>query len=142
MEYTTNQKGLITEMSVALYLIKMGYQVSQPLNVDCKYDLLLDVNNKILKLQVKTSHLSNTTKNSIQFNCRSITGRKANNQLKTSLYTKDDIDYFATIWNEQLYLIPVEHCSATKTLHLSKENGRSTYAYAEDYKAEEVLKVL
>ena len=45
MEYTTNQKGLITEMEVALKLIKMGYQVSQPLNADSKYDFIVDVNN-------------------------------------------------------------------------------------------------
>lgn len=44
MQYTTNQKGLITEMQVMLRFIEMGYNVSQPLNADSKYDCILDVN--------------------------------------------------------------------------------------------------
>lgn len=50
MQYTTNQKGLITEMSVALYLIKLGYNVSQPLNADSRYDYIVDTGKQLLRL--------------------------------------------------------------------------------------------
>lgn len=140
MEYTTNQKGLITELEVALYLIKSGYAVSQPLNADSKYDLILDTGKQLLRIQVKTSHLDSPNK--IVFNCRSITGRKENGELKTKYYSVNDIDYFATMWNNQCYLIPVQECSARKALHLSRDIIRSNYSYAEDYIAEEVLKKL
>ena len=58
------------------------------------------------------------------------------------IITTDDVDYFATYWDGQVYLIPVSECSADKTLHLKKEKIRSNFAYAEDYIANEVLKAL
>ena len=142
MEYTTNQKGLITEMEVALYLIKLGYDVSQPLNADSKYDLIVDTGQQLLRLQVKTSHLSKTANNSIVFKCRSITGRKENGELKTHYYSPNDVDYFATFWDEKVYLVPVNECSSEKTLHLDKSRIQSNFSYAEDFTAEEVLKAL
>ena len=50
MELTTQQKGITTEMYVAAYLLSLGYNVSQPLCQDSKYDLIVDVNNKLLRL--------------------------------------------------------------------------------------------
>ena len=140
MEYTTNQKGLITEISVMLKFIQLGYNVSQPLNSDSKYDCIVDINGKLLKIQIKTAHLHPSTKNSIEIKCRSTTTTQ--NHIKTGKYTSKDIDYFATIWENELYLIPVEECSASKTLHLIRENGRNNYSYLEDYKAQEVLNTL
>ena len=142
MEYTTNQKGLITEMEVALYFIKLGYNISQPLNQDSRYDFILDTGKQLLRIQVKTAHLSLKTENSINFKCRSITGRGATQGIKSSLYSQEDIDYFATYWDNKVYLIPVNECSAEKTLHLDKSKIRSNFTYAEDYLAQEVLKTL
>jgi len=139
MQYTTNQKGLITELEVALYFIKLGYNVSQPLNVDSKYDFILDTGNKLLKIQVKTSHIPPNRDDVIMFKCRSVTGR---NTVKHTLYNKKEIDYFATFWDNKVYLVPVEECSSEKTLRLNKKIIRSNWNYAEDYLAEEVLKTL
>ena len=140
MEYTTNQKGLITEMEVMLYFVKLGYAVSQPLNQDSRYDCILDVNGKLYKIQIKTSHLSAKTQNSIEFKTRSITTTVGH--YKESTYNSDEIDYFATVWDNQVYLVPATQCSSSKTLHLSKETQRSNWSYAEDYLAKEVLKNL
>jgi methyltransferase-like protein len=137
MEYTTNQKGLITEMEVMLAIIKLGYNVSQPLNADSKYDCIADINNKLIRIQVKTSHLSNTTKDSIKFKCSSTTTTQ--NHRKQTGYTSNDVDYFATCWKGQVYLIPVNECSSEKTLHLIKDKIHSTWSYAEDYLLEEVI---
>ena len=139
MEYTTNQKGLITEMEVALYFIKLGYNVSQPLNLDSKYDFILDTGKQLLRIQVKTAHNPVDRKDVIIFKCKSVTGR---GQIKHNSYDKNDIDYFATFWQGQVYLIPVEECSTEKTLRLNKNILRSNWNYAEDYLATEVLKVL
>lgn len=64
------------------------------------------------------------------------------NHRRQSNYTVNDIDYFATFWENELYLIPVNECSNEKTLHLTKESIRQGWSYLEDYKAEEVLNVL
>lgn len=140
MEYTTNQKGLITEMKVMLYFIELGYNVSQPLNSDSKYDCILDKDNKLYRIQIKTSHLSTTTNNSIEFKCCSTTTTQ--NHRKQNGYTSDNIDFFATVWENEVYLISVNECSSAKTLHLSKDIFRSNWSYLEDYKAKEVLKQL
>lgn len=96
----------------------------------------------MIRIQVKTAHLSQKTADSIQFKCRSITGRGAKQGIKSSIYSEEDVDYFATYWAGEVYLVPVAECSADKTLHLNKDKIRSNFAYAEDYIAKEVLKTL
>ena len=138
MEYTTNQKGLITEMSVALELIKAGYAVSQPLNIDSKYDFIVDTGKQLLRIQVKTSHL-NKNKTGFEFKCRSVTINT--NKINHHYYSENDIDYFATCWEGEVYLIPVNQCSATKNLYFEK-HARKNVCWKDDYKASEVLKTL
>ncbi len=140
MEYTTNQKGLITEMKVMLFLVEQGYDVSQPLNADSKYDCILDIGGKLYRIQVKTAHTSSTTKDAIEIKCRSTTTTQ--NHRKQSGYTSNDIEFFATVWENDVYLIPVGECSSSKTLHLTDSVRRSNWSYLKDYKATEVLKVL
>ena len=51
------------------------------------------------------------------------------------------VDFFATWWDNQVYLVPVSECSAEKTLWIDKpSNPRS--CYSREYIAEEVLKNL
>lgn len=137
MELTTQQKGITTEIYVAAYLLSLGYNVSQPFCQDSKYDLIVDVNGKMLRLQVKTSR--ETGNNSIEFNCRSTTTNSKSN--KSRRYSSNEVDYFATYWNNKAYLIPIEECSTVKRLHLS-EPKQSTWSYIEDYSAKEVLEKL
>ena len=137
MELTTQQKGITTEIYVAAYLLSLGYNVSQPLCQDSKYDLIVDVNGKLLRLQVKTARI--TDKNSITFNCRSTT--KNSSTHKSRSYGVDEIDYFATYWNHKVYLVPVGQCSSEKRLHLEKTN-HTNWSYIEDYNAKEVLENL
>ena len=139
MELPTQKKGAVTELQVASYLINLGYTVSSPFNPDSKYDLILDVNNELLRLQVKTSRLSTTTSNSIVFNCRSTTKNVSN--CKKRRYTKEEIDYFATYWDQKVYLVPVEQCSTEKTLHLLPVTY-SNQSYIEDYLADKILENL
>ena len=136
-ELTTQQKGITTELYVASYLLSLGYNVSQPFCQDSKYDLIVDVNHKLLRLQVKTAR--QTSENSIIFNCRSTT--KNSQTHKSRSYQSDEIDYFATYWNHRVYLVPVGQCSSQKTLHLTLPI-KSNQTYSEDCLAEEVLKSL
>ena len=134
---TTQQKGITTEIFVAAYLLGLGYNVSQPFCQDSKYDLILDTGKHLLKLQVKTARLN--SENSIVFNCRSTTKNSQTN--KSRYYQENEIDYFATYWNNQVYLVPIQECSAEKILHLIKPS-RINQCFIENYKAEEVLKKL
>lgn len=136
-DLSTQQKGIVTEMQVATYLLSLGYNVSQPFSQDSKYDLIVDVDGKLLRLQVKTSRLASPT--SITFNCRSTTTNVKN--WKSRRYSDTEVDYFATYWNGKAYLVPISECSTQKSLHLEKTN-RKDWSYMEDYLADEVLRTL
>ena len=140
MDLSTQQKGIITELQVATYFLQLGYNVSQPLTQDSKYDLIVDVNHKLLRIQVKTArHNEKTQGYSIKFNCRSTTNKVR--ECKQRYYSEEDIDYFATSWDGKVYLVPVSQCSAEKILWIDKPTQKSS-SYAEDYLAEEVLRSL
>ena len=137
-ELSSQFKGTITELQVASYLLQLGYIVSQPLVQDTKYDLIVDIHHKLIRLQVKTARLNtkNISGKSIVFNCRSTTNNVR--ECKQRYYSTDDVDYFATYWDNEVFLIPINECSAEKTLWLDQpNNSHSTYAY--DYTAKEVL---
>ena len=104
---------------------------------DSKYDLIVDVNNQLLRLQVKTAR--QITPSSIAFNCRSTTKNSVTH--KSRSYQVDEIDYFATYWNNRVYLVPVGECSSQKTLHLTLPI-RSNQTFIETCSVEEVLKHL
>ena len=136
MELSSQFKGIATELQVATYLLLLGYNVSQPLCQDSKYDLIVDVNGKLLRLQVKTSRLA--SENSITFNCRSTTTNVRN--CKSRRYSEQDVDYFATYWDGVAYLVPISECSTQKSLHFNSSQKRKDWSYMEDYEASEVLK--
>ena len=136
MDLSTQYKGTITELQVATHLLSLGYCVSQPLIQDSKYDLIVDVNHKLLRLQVKTSRFVNNKCNSIKFNCRSTTNNVK--ECKQRRYSPDDIDFFATYWNDNAFLIPISECSTEKTIWL-EEPPHNNCTYAFNYTAQEVL---
>lgn len=143
LDLSTKFKGTLTELQVQTYFLSKGYNVSVPICEESKYDLVLDTGNQLLKIQIKTARLESKTQNSIIFNCRSTCCNTRENHKRG--YSEKEIDYFATIWNDQVYLVPVGETSSQKALHfdtMDKEKKRSNWSYLEDYKAEVVLNSL
>ena len=133
----TNQKGKLTEIEVLAYITKLGYSVSIPFGDKDRYDQIWDINGKLLKIQIKTAHWKNENHNAFTFKC------KTSSNGKDYKYTKEDIDYFATMWENQCYLISVNECSTEKTLWITQNYGyNKTCSMASDYVVEEVLKTL
>lgn len=73
------------------------------------------------------------------FNCKSTNVNSKGNTYHR--YTKEQIDYFATFWNNKCYLVPVEECSTEKTLWFNHpaNNQRNGVSMAEDY---ELIKII
>lgn len=142
-EFTTNQKGDITEVECILTFIRAGFKVSIPYGEDTKYDLILDINNKLYRIQCKTSRALTNPNDGFKFKCISMIKYGPGN-FKSTCYTKEDIDYFATVFNGQCYLIPVEECKTEKTLRFRypSNNQKKFVSLADDYKFEEVIKHL
>ena len=131
----TNLKGTITELKCKLYFLELGYTVSTPENPD-RYDFILDIGEKLLKIQVKTSH-SNGEKIMFETCSSHITREGASRKSY-----KNQIDYFCTWFENECYLIPVEECgSREKSLRLIPiKNGQiKNICFAKDYIAKEVL---
>ena len=132
----TNQKGKLTELQVLTKITEMGYPVSIPFGNSDRYDQIWDINGKLIRIQIKTSHWKTNEQKAIIFSCKSTVNGKG------TKYSKKDIDYFATFWNNEIYLVPVEECSTEKTLWFQQPNGGHGFSFAKDYIAQEVLKNL
>lgn len=49
-------------------------------------------------------------------------------------YNSNQIDFFATYFNGNVYLVPVNECTTSKTLRLEPpKNGNQNYCSADDY---------
>lgn len=128
----TKIKGLTTELQCQLFFTSLGYNVSIPLGEDCKYDLIVDIENELYKIQVKTCH---EEENGIEFRTKS--SYLTSNGTVSNGYSEKDIDFFATFYQNECYLIPVEQCgSSTKKLLFEQKTG---VAFIDDYKAKSII---
>ena len=137
----TNTKGFTTELKCQLYLLEQGYNVSVPILPSSRYDLIVDINNHLYRIQIKTSSITSA---GFSFNCKSCHA-KATGSNVIKPYTKDEIDFYMTIYDDNYYLIPVEDCgSSHKSLSFNEnaknQHGKSTYY--KNYLASEVLNKL
>jgi hypothetical protein len=134
----TLKKGLLTELECQKAFIDAGCSVSIPLGNFDKYDMIVDVDGKLLKIQVKSSVYDEIGK-SLHMACRTTTTNTKKTVYRT--YSKDDIDYFATYWDGKCYLIPVEECSTVKYIRFEppKNCQWSQITWGPDYEIHKVL---
>lgn len=105
-------KGQIIELKVQEELLRYGFDISIPNYNASKYDLIADTGAELLKIQVKKSISGSNT--SFTFPCTTQNVRSSTKAKHK--YTTDEIDYFATVWNDKVYLVPVDETSMTKTI--------------------------
>ena len=87
----SKRKGLVTELQCQTYLTNLGFNVSVPLGEDCSYDLILDIEGLLLRIQVKTCQIES---NGITFRTKSSYLTSAGTKVKH--YSEENIDFFAT----------------------------------------------
>jgi len=98
--FSTKQQGNVGLGKCISWATQMGYTVCIPLNDSQDYDLVVEINSKLCKIQVKTSRFKNKYGNYV-VDLRS-----------TSFYTNKNfnsevLDYvFITTENNDCYLIP------------------------------------
>lgn len=140
MELSSKAKGNLTELQCITAFYQLGYQVSIPYGENSRYDFIADINGKLIRVQVKTASLKKDTQGAIDFATSSTRVNATENISRR--YTKDEIDYFATYWDNQCYLIPVEEtASRSKTLRfVPPANGQlKGISFAQDYELEKQL---
>lgn len=133
----TKSVGNFIELQCIAKFISMGYDCSIPYGDAAKYDFIVDLKDKGFKrIQCKSSvraiKSDGSLDDAIHMNLRNSQGT----------YTEKDIDYFATYYNNQVYIIPInETSSTTKTLRFSPPLKNIVYNKAEDYEIEKFFSI-
>lgn len=137
------KSGALTEMKCQMFLIEKDFIVSKPILDNARYDLLLDYNNKIYRIQIKTSRW-NIENETIIFSCKSQHSISGGNKIMK--YSPEEIDFFMTEWNNNFYLIPCEKESVQFTLRIADPNGNAKFVknvhWTKDYLTKKVIKTL
>ena len=120
----TKLKGDIAEQAVTLKVLKQGWEVLKPIGDRLPYDLVLDVNGSLIKIQVKSAWFDQRKENYVVDNRRTKTNRRV---MKRSLYCENDFD-FAVAYIEDLdvfYVFPAsEFISYGSEIHLVETDKR------------------
>lgn len=106
-DWKTIEKGYLGSFLVEKRFIEHGFNIFKPVLENGKIDLIVEKNNKFLRLQVKTV---------IKDNGKRIPFRKISHNMgeyKIKRYTKEDIDLFigVDIETEDLFILPIEFSS-------------------------------
>lgn len=105
-ELCTKIKGDIAEQAAVIHAMKHGFGVLKPIGDRLPYDLVFDVSGTLIKIQVKSSWLDNSSCNYVVDNRRTKTNRRA---MLRERYSTSDFD-FALVYIQELdlfYIFPV-----------------------------------
>ena len=143
----TKYLGNLTELQCITRFYELGYPVSIPYGDSEKYDMILDVNGRLYRLQCKHANLhinESGLHDYLSIKTTWESGYTRYTTAKRNQYTKQDCDYFVTHYEGKNYLVPVEQCSNEKNLRiLTPKNGQTKgITFLKDCVDEEVLKTL
>ena len=140
-ELSSHFIGEITEQQVALEFLKLGYLVSKPLVQSSRYDFIVDINHKLYKIQVKTG----TFKENAYIEFATSTSHTNTKGTLNISYSQEDVDFFATIYNNECYLIPFDKCGkrSQRIRLVPTKNGQTKgVIMAKDYLLKDVVSKL
>lgn len=138
MNYTS-QKGLLIEIQCQKKFTECGILLPQPIINDSRYDFLADINNKIYKIQCKSSYMKDEDEDAFVF-------QTANRNWNKGNYKSYDgqIDFFYTYFKGVDYLFPAEEATnRSKILRLQLQHkyyDENRVTWAKDYEFEKILK--
>ena len=122
-------KGDIAELAVAKKLIEKGWRVLFPYGENHRYDLVIEKDNKFIKIQVKYT----TPKNGVlEINCRS------SNNWSVLHYSPEEIDIIAAYnpHDGEIYFIPVSEINRSVfklRIAPTKNNQKLKIHFAKDF---------
>ncbi len=130
----TKLKADIAESAVITELLKRGFRVLNPVGDRLPYDLALDLNGKLLRIQVKSAWFNPKTKSYGVDVRRTKTNRR---NMRRERYDKDDFD-FAILYIDALrvfYVMPFSAFSDySSTISLIETDKRQRKPKAANYR--------
>lgn len=137
----TKAMGNIGEAKFLCKCVELGIPIYSSFGDNERSDFIIDYNNKLLRIQVKTSGRS-TSEGSIIFDLVSSTVHRKNGVKHK--YTIDEVDYFAcyNLLKDEIYLIKNNGDMSTITIRwLPPKNNQKNYNKAEELLLEEILNI-
>ena len=130
----TKLKGDLAEQAVVLAALKRGWEVLRPIGDRIPYDLVIDVQGRLVKIQVKAAWFDDKTQNFVVDNRRTKTNRK---KMIRASYDISDFD-FAIIYidtSEVFYIMPVDvFISYGSEIHLVETTKRQRKPRSSEYR--------
>ncbi len=146
IKMTTNESGKSIELRCILKFIENGFQCSIPYGNDARYDFIVDLKDLgLIRVQCKKPtvifNYDENYKLGLSLSLRS-THYLSGGISKTLTYRKSEIDYFATIYEDSMYLIPIEISEGKRSITLRfipPLNNQKNYLMAEDFTFQKIL---
>jgi hypothetical protein len=132
--HDTNHKGNVAELVIATELAKLGIPVMKPLTEHERYDLVVDLRGRLLRVQCKWAALKGDVV-SIHLS----RSRRRSHGLVSTPYLQDEIDLLAAYCGdlERCYVLPADRIAGMYTIHLRlapPRNGqRAALNFASEY---------
>ena len=139
MSSKTKEKGDLSEARALFEFQKLGIPVSIPWGDNLRYDLVIEVDNHLYKVQIKTA---NEIHNGA-IKCYTRSSKNHTTNKKYDIY-ENDADYFV-FYNhdmDKIALVPVEEVGKQKSFSLrirKPSNNQSNVRYFDDYSFEKIL---
>jgi PD-(D/E)XK nuclease superfamily protein len=134
VELTTDQKGGIAELAIALEATLLGIGVYRPVTEGSRYDLIFDLGSELLRVQCKWARLR---KGAVVVPCQSC--RRTRHGLTARTYTAEEIDAIAAYCHplKKCYLLPISMVAHKREVSLralpAKNNQRKGLNSAFEY---------
>jgi PD-(D/E)XK nuclease superfamily protein len=132
---TTNQKGAIAEAHITAEAIKFGMVVWRPMVEGCRYDLILEAGNRLLRTQCKWANREGDV-----VVVRGRTWRHSPRGYIWTTYSAAEIDGIAA-WcpdTAECYFVPIPDIAGRVCLHLrlapARNNQELLVHWAADYR--------
>ncbi len=120
--------GEVLEILCAHKFLQNNFIVSKPL-ITVKYDLIVDKNNKIWRIQIKTAKALDNA-----FHLSNIRHKSVNGKRQKVQYSANEVDFICTVFENELYLVPIDKIGKTIVLRLKNpKNNNKNVHYAKDY---------
>ena len=119
-----NVKGNVAELAIAKAAAELGLPVYGPLTEHSRYDLVIEISGRLLRVQCKWARLIRE-KSVIYVQVGG--NRSTPNGYVRSVYTREEVDIIGVYCNEldRCYLVPIEIAEGQYALHLRVEPAKN-----------------
>lgn len=135
---STLSKGMITELKCIEAFIDLGYHCSIPYGDCARYDIVVDIDNILYRVQCKTANwVKDTAQEKVAFEFSARTSTVNTKTIKRKTYSIDEVDFFYTYFEGKSYLIPISEVAEKTGFRLRykypSSNQKKGIHIAKDY---------